>query len=55
MKCRLYDLGAIPGSLIEQIMVAPLGGSGCYKICGATIALREEIAATINVSQIKNL
>lgn len=49
LRQRLYDLGAVPGSVIEHVFSAGVGGSSCYRICGALIALRDTDAAAIDV------
>lgn len=49
LRTKLLELGAIPGSIVERVLGSPTGGTGCYLICGALIALREDDAATIDV------
>lgn len=44
---RITDLGLIVGSTIECVIRR--GGSSCYRICGALIAVRHENVSNILV------
>lgn len=49
-KRRLYDLGFIPGQLIEKMYDSVFGSPSCYKVKDTFIALRKEDAYKIEVS-----
>ena len=49
MKRRLYDLGFLPGEKIECILNNPFRNPRAYKINGAILALRDELAREIEV------
>ncbi len=40
LRQRLLDLGLVPGTAIERVMVSPAGDPICYRVRGAMIALR---------------
>ena len=46
---RLMDLGILPGTRIQVEMLSPSGDPTAYRIRGATIALREEQAAQVQI------
>jgi DtxR family transcriptional regulator, Mn-dependent transcriptional regulator len=46
---RLLDLGVVPGSVLEIVLVSPGGDPVAYRIRGAAIALRREQAERILV------
>ena len=48
---RLFDLGILPGTMIEAEMKSPSGDPTAYKIRGATIALRREQADQIRIER----
>lgn len=48
-KRRLYDLGFIPGEVIEKMFDSVFNSPSCYKIKDTFIALREEDAYKIEV------
>ncbi len=46
---RLLDLGFLPGTDVEAVMMSPAGGLTAYRIRGATIALRANHARQIAI------
>lgn len=48
---RLLDLGILPGTLIENVMLSPLGDPVAYRIRNSVIALRNEQAILIEVEE----
>ena len=48
-KRRLYDLGFIPGQVIEKMYDSVFKNPSCYKIKDTFIALRKEYAYKIYV------
>ena len=48
---RMYDLGLVPGTQVECIASAPLGGPSAYLVRGAVIALRINDARLIKIKQ----
>ena len=48
-KRRLYDLGFIPGQVIEKMYDSVFKNPSCYKIKDTFIALRKEYAYKIEV------
>ena len=49
MKRRLYDLGFLPGEKVECVLNNPFRNPRAYKINGAILALRDELAREIEV------
>jgi ferrous iron transport protein A len=49
LRRRLLELGLIPGTFIERLMVSPAGDPACYRIRGAMIALRRSDADQVIV------
>ncbi len=49
LQHRMYDLGFVPGTPIECIAAAPLGGPSAYLVRGALIALRADDARLIKI------
>ena len=47
---RLLDLGLVPGTKVEAIRRSPAGDPIAYKIRGAIIALRGEVAEQVLIS-----
>lgn len=47
---RMLDLGILPGTIIEAMMVSPLGDPTAYLVRGALVALRREQAQHITVT-----
>lgn len=50
LRRRLYDLGFIPGSKVECVLVSPFHSPILYKVNGAFIALRKNDAKKIEVA-----
>ncbi len=50
---RLFDLGILPGTLIENVMPSPLGDPVAYRVRSSVIALRREQSELIEVEEIK--
>ncbi|HPU35765.1 MAG TPA: FeoA family protein [Bacillota bacterium] len=48
-RCRLLDLGLVPGAEIKTIRRSPVGDPTAYLIRGMVIALREEVARQVLV------
>ncbi len=48
---RLFDLGILPGTRIENVMPSPLGDPVAYRIRSAVVALRREQAQLIEVQE----
>lgn len=48
---RLFDLGILPGTVIENVMRSPLGDPVAYKIRNAVVALRREQARLIEIEE----
>lgn len=46
---RLLDMGCIPGASITALGESPLGGMRAYRICGATVGIRESDAMHIRI------
>lgn len=44
---KLLSVGILPGSLVELVRKAPLGGGWYVKVDGQTFALRQEEASSI--------
>ncbi len=49
MKCRLEELGLLPGTRVECELVSPGGDPVAYRVRGALIALRKRDAGTVHV------
>ena len=49
LQHRMYDLGFVPGTRVECIAAAPLGGPSAYLVRGAVIALRGDDAKLIKI------
>ena len=51
LAARLFSMGVLPGTVVEYIRKAPLGG-GCYvRVGNALLALRKQEASSIIISQ----
>lgn len=48
---RLLDLGLIPGTNVEAVMLSPLGDPMAYEIRGSIIALRLDDATSVLVQK----
>ncbi len=46
---RFLDLGILPGTRIENVMLSPLGDPVAYRIRSAVVALRREQAQLIEI------
>ena len=51
IRRRLQDLGIIPGTKVECVQKSPLGDPVAYMVRGAVIALRQEDAKTVLISE----
>ncbi|MBT9172041.1 MAG: hypothetical protein DDT21_00417 [Syntrophomonadaceae bacterium] len=49
LRRRLLDLGLVPGTLVAAIGRSPAGDPAAYRIRGAVMALRAEMAGQIRV------
>ena len=54
IKRRLFDLGFIPGSKVECVLVSPFRDPKAYQVAGNTIALRRVDASNIEVAYEEN-
>ena len=48
---RLYDLGILPGTPIQNVMASPLGDPIAYRVRSSVVALRREQAQLIEVEE----
>jgi len=48
---RMFDLGILPGTRIENVMSSPLGDPVAYRVRNAIVALRREQAMLIEVEE----
>lgn len=48
---RLFDLGILPGTRIENVMPSPLGDPVAYRVRNAVVALRREQARLIEIEE----
>lgn len=48
---RMFDLGILPGTRIENVMPSPLGDPIAYRVRSSVIALRTEQAALIEIEE----
>lgn len=51
LRCRLLDMGLIPGTRVEVIKVAPMGDPIQLRLRGYELTLRLEDAREIDVTQ----
>ena len=49
LRCRLLDMGLIPGTRVEIIKVAPLGDPLELMVRGSSLSIRKEDARKIEV------
>ncbi len=55
MRRRLLDLGFTTGSPVVPLLTSPLGDPRAYGIMGSVVALRNDIASKISISENKPL
>lgn len=48
---RLLDLGILPGTRIENVMLSPLGDPVAYRVKSTIVALRNEQTSLIKVEE----
>ena len=48
---RMFDLGILPGTRIENVMPSPLGDPTAYRVRSSVIALRTEQAQLIEIEE----
>ena len=48
---RMFDLGILPGTRIENVMPSPLGDPIAYRVRSSVIALRTEQAELIEIEE----
>jgi len=48
---RLFDLGILPGTRIENVMSSPLGDPIAYRVRSSVVALRREQAQLIEIEE----
>ena len=48
---RLFDLGILPGTRIENVMPSPLGDPVAYRVRDSVVALRREQAQLIEIEE----
>ena len=51
LRRRLQEVGFIIGASVKCLMRSPLGDPAAYRVCGATIALRDCDAATVEIER----
>ena len=49
---RMLDLGFVPGAAVSALQASPWGDPVAYGVSGAVIALRQEDAARIAISEV---
>jgi len=47
LRRRLLDMGFVPGTRAECVLISPFGDPKAYLVRGAVIALRRKDAATV--------
>ena len=47
LRQRLMDIGFVPGTKVECVLISPFGDPKAYLVRGAVIALRKKDAATV--------
>lgn len=53
MKKRLFELGFIPGTEVECVLISPLGDPKAFLVKNTVMALREEDSVKITVFDIE--
>lgn len=51
LRCRLLDMGLIPGTAVSVIKVAPMGDPIEIRLRGYELTLRKEDAAQIDIEE----
>ena len=51
LRRRLQEVGFIVGASVKCVMKSPLKDPTAYRVCGATIALRNRDAATVEIER----
>lgn len=51
LRRRLQEVGFITGAAVRCLMRSPLGDPAAYRVCGATIALRDSDAVTVEIER----
>ncbi len=51
LRCRLLDMGLIPGTAVAVIKVAPMGDPLELRLRGYELTLRKEDAAQIDIEE----
>jgi ferrous iron transport protein A len=49
----VMEAGFVPGTVVTMIHSAPWGGPHIYRLDGAEIALRRDLAASLHVEELK--
>lgn len=52
LRCRLFDLGMIPGAVIRRRYTAPSGSPIAFEVQGAVVALRKPDANKLVVEEV---
>ena len=52
---RMFDLGILPGTRIENVMPSPLGDPIAYRVRSSVVALRTEQAQLIEIEESNEL
>lgn len=52
MRRRLLDLGMVPGTEVEAVMVSPNGDPVAYQVRGTLLALRREDADAVEIRRV---
>ena len=51
IRRRLLDMGLVKGSKVSCLGASPMGGLRAYQICGAVVALRDEIGTEVIIDR----
>ncbi|MBN1681057.1 MAG: ferrous iron transport protein A [Anaerolineae bacterium] len=51
---RMMDLGIIPGTTVTVEMTSPLGDPVAYRVRGALLALRQDQARLVSISDVSS-
>lgn len=52
LRCRLFDLGVVPGAVIRRRYTAPSGSPIAFEVQGAIVALRKSDAANLIIQEV---
>jgi ferrous iron transport protein A len=52
IRRRMLDLGMVPGTEVEAVMVSPNGDPVAYQVRGTLLALRREDAEAVEIRRV---